>query len=380
MQMDREIKVAVLCCGHRARSVVKNLLKDSNNNVKVVSVFDPDDAIAKETVGTWEIDEPFYAPDYESAINFPGVEWVMVFSPNCFHKEQVLAAFAAGKHVFSEKPLATSISDCQEIYDAYRKSGKLFATGFVLRYSKLYREAYDILKSGKLGYLISIDATENIPPAHGGYIMCNWRRHTSMAGPHILEKCCHDLDLIEWFVGDLPSKVAAFGGRDFFKPENRFLEEKYGKKTFMSWWDPHRTPTPFTDDTDLKDNMVTIAQFRNNVRVSFSCTMSNMIPERRMMFCCSEGTMKLELYDKVLSYRQMGDGIVHTFDFSGLDGHGGGDAYIMKELYDTMINGTEPKCSGSEGLQSAVYAMALEEAAVSGNVIDLEPVWKSLGR
>ena len=110
MQMDREIKVAVLSCGHRARSVVRNLLKDSNNNVKVVSVFDPDDAIAKETVGIWEIDEPFYAPDYESAINFPGVEWVMVFSPNCFHKEQVLAAFAAGKHVFSEKPLATSIS------------------------------------------------------------------------------------------------------------------------------------------------------------------------------------------------------------------------------------------------------------------------------
>ena len=378
--MDREIKIAVIGAGNRSRGVVGRLLKDSNHFVKVVSIFDPDTEVAHRAVKTWEIDEPLLAKDAQEAIDAPGVEWVMVFSPNSFHKEHILSAFKAGKHVFTEKPLATSIADCQEIYDAYKASGKLFATGFVLRYSLLYRKAYELLKSGELGYLIAIDGTENIPPEHGGYIMCNWRRKCSMAGPHILEKCCHDLDLIEWFVGALPSRVAAFGGRDFFKPANRSLEEKYGKNTFMTWYDPHRTETPFTDDTDLKDNMVTIAEFRNKVRVSFSCTMSNMIPERRLYFCCSEGTLKLELYDKILTYRKMGDGISHTLDFSGIDGHGGGDSYIMKELYDTMINGSEPKCSGSEGLESAVYALALEEAADTGKVVDLEPVWKKLGR
>ena len=378
--MDREIKVAVLGCGNRSRHVVNRLLQDSSNNVKVVSVFDPDTDVANDAVKTWKTETPLIASDMQQAIDAPGVEWVMVFSPNSFHKEHILAAFKAGKHVFSEKPLATSIGDCQEIYDAYKASGKLFATGFVLRYSQLYRKAYEILKSGELGYIVAIDGTENIPPEHGGYIMCNWRRKSSISGPHILEKCCHDLDLIEWFVGALPSKVAAFGGRDFFKPDNRYLEEKHGKKTFMSWYDPHRTETPFTDDTDMKDNMVTIAQFRNNVRVSFTCTMSNMIPERRLYFCCSEGTLKLELYDKIITYRKMGEGIVHTLDYSGIDGHGGGDSYIMKELYDTMINGTEPKCSGSEGLESAVYALALEEAAETGKVIDLEPVWAKLGR
>ena len=378
--MDREIKIAVIGAGNRSRGVVGRLLKDSNHFVKVVSIFDPDTEVAHRAVKTWEIDESLLAKDAQEAIDAPGVEWVMVFSPNSFHKEHILSAFKAGKHVFTEKPLATSIADCQEIYDAYKASGKLFATGFVLRYSLLYRKAYELLKSGELGYLIAIDGTENIPPEHGGYIMCNWRRKCSMAGPHILEKCCHDLDLIEWFVGALPSRVAAFGGRDFFKPANRSLEEKYGKNTFMTWYDPHRTETPFTDDTDLKDNMVTIAEFRNKVRVSFSCTMSNMIPERRLYFCCSEGTLKLELYDKILTYRKMGDGISHTLDFSGIDGHGGGDSYIMKELYDTMINGSEPKCSGSEGLESAVYALALEEAADTGKVVDLEPVWKKLGR
>lgn len=74
---------------------------------------------------------------------------MMIFSPNAYHKEHILQAFAAGKHVFTEKPLATSIEDCQEIFEAYQKAGKLFATGFVLRYAPIYRKAYEILNSGK---------------------------------------------------------------------------------------------------------------------------------------------------------------------------------------------------------------------------------------
>lgn len=68
-----------------------------------------------------------------------------------------------------------------------------------------------------------------------------------------------------------------------------------------------------------------------------------------------------------------------TIEFSG-DGHGGGDDFIMKELYETMTTGAAPKCSGNEGLQSAVFALALDRAACTGQVVDLEPIWKSLGR
>ena len=65
--------------------------------------------------------------------------------------------------------------------------------------------------------------------------------------------------------------------------------------------------------------------------------------------------------------------------FTG-DGHGGGDDFIMKELFETMSTGVLPKCSGSEGLESAVFALALDQAAEEGTVIDLEPVWKNLNR
>ena len=380
MSEQKKIKVAVIAAGSRARLVVKNLLRDSERNVVIASVFDPDQAVMEEAIlQHWNSPEAKRCRSSEEAINTPGVEWVMIFSPNAYHKEHILQAFAAGKHVFTEKPLATSIEDCQEIFEAYQKAGKLFATGFVLRYAPIYRKAYEILNSGKIGRLLALEANENIAPDHGGYIMCNWRRHTSEAGPHILEKCCHDLDLINWFCDSLPSRVASFGGRNFFIPENRKLEEKYGVKQFKTWWDPHAIETPFSGDTDLMDNSVSIVEYRNRIRVAFTATMSNAIPERRMYFSCSEGTMRLDLYTGKLFVKKLGDEGILEVSVSG-DGHGGGDDYIMKELYESMTTGALPKCSGNEGLQSAVLALALDKAAQTRDIVDLEPVWKSLGR
>lgn len=377
--MEKRFGVAVLGAGNRARYVVKNLLRDSGGAARVVSAFDPDRTLLDETLRKiWGSSDALAASSAEEAIHAPGVDWVMVFSPNSCHRDHILAAFAAGKDVFAEKPLATTIDACKEISEAQRRSGRVFATGFVLRYAPIYRRAKELLDSGMFGRLLLIEGNENIAPDHGGYIMCNWRRLTKFAGPHILEKCCHDLDLINWFCGSLPSRVASFGGRDFFKPENNRLMEKYGEKTFKSWWDPHAQATPFTDDTDLMDNQVSIAEFRNRIRVTFTATMSNAIPERRLSFACAEGTMKLNLYSNIIRYRRLGDEGVTELNFSG-DGHGGGDSYIMKELYETMSRGVPPKCSGAEGLRSAVFALALDQAARNGEIVDLEPVWKALG-
>ena len=105
-----------------------------------------------------------------------------------------------------------------------------------------------------------------------------------MAGPHILEKCCHDLDLINWFCDSLPSKIASFGGLDYFVPENQHHMDKYGKDTYAAWNDPHRVDSPFTADKDLMDNQVGIMQYRNGIRVMFQATMSNAIRNAGCIF------------------------------------------------------------------------------------------------
>ncbi|MDD5727592.1 MAG: Gfo/Idh/MocA family oxidoreductase [Victivallales bacterium] len=373
------INVAVIAAGGRSCSVTGNLLRNSEGKVKIAAVYDPDKKQCQRARELWHSPDTLICGSYQEAINTPGVDWIMVFSPNVYHKEHILAGFAAGKNVFSEKPLATSIEDCQEIFTAYEKSGLTFATGFVLRYSPMYRKAKELLASGKLGRILSINADENIAPAHGGYIMMNWRRLSALAGPHILEKCCHDLDLLNWYCESLPTKAASFAGLDYFTPKYKHHMDKYGKNTYASWPDPHRVDCPFTADKDLMDNQVGILQYRNGIRVMFQATMSNAIPERRMYFSCTEGTLTVELYSGILRYKGIGDEGETVINY-GSDGHGGGDNYIMKELYETMSQRAVPKCSGNEGLESAVVALALDKAAGTNTIIDLEPIWKKLGR
>ena len=375
--MEKKIKIAVIGNGGRAQYVVNRLIIDSKKGVEIISVYDPDEQESERSLRMWKSENAKICSSFRDAIDMPGVEWVMVFSPNAYHKEHILYSFSAGKHVFAEKPLATKINDCSEIYTAHKNSGKFFATGFVLRYAPLYRKAKEILDSGKIGKIISIDANENIKPAHGGYIMMNWRRFTSEAGPHILEKCCHDLDLINWFCESIPTRVASFGGLNFFIPENEKLTKRNGRNIFKEWRDPHGADSPFMSEKDIMDNQVGILEYRNGIRVMFQATMSNAIPERRMYFSCTEGTMRLELYSGILEYKILGENELRKVELAG-GGHGGGDSYIMQELFKTMTEGVSPRCSGEEGLKSAVTSLALDLAAKEGRIVDLESIWQSL--
>ena len=163
--MDRKkIGVAVIGCGMRSKYTVGNLLRDSDRNVEVLSVYDPIDKVVDEALELWNVDKDRCRRCSSSleAINTPGVEWGLVYSPNAFHKQHILEAFSAGKHVFSEKPLASTLEDCKAIYDAHAAKNLLFATGFVLRYSPLYQKVKSLLESGKFGKLLSIEANENI--------------------------------------------------------------------------------------------------------------------------------------------------------------------------------------------------------------------------
>ena len=92
--------------------------------------------------------------------------------------------------------------------------------GLVLRYSPLYRDLRAAQAEGKLGDVVSIEASEHIPPYHGAFFMRDWRRYENYSGSFMLEKCCHDLDLYNGVVGARPRFVSSFGGRKSFTPAN----------------------------------------------------------------------------------------------------------------------------------------------------------------
>jgi len=341
-------KFSVIGCGKRSQALLEHLFRLSPE-VELKGVFDPDEENAKATLVSGQSDDGILYASAEEAIHDPDITWVLVASPNYLHAEHVISAFKAGKHVFAEKPLATTIADCQAIIEAHEKSNLMFATGFVLRYAEIYRQMKSLLEEGRIGNIISIDANENISPGHGAHIMTNWRRKAELSGGHIVEKCCHDLDLLNWFTGSLPIKVCAFAGQNMYTPENKELFELQndGKSAYKPWY---REGNPFTSDNTIEDNLVSIIEYRNGVRAQFQATVSNAIPERRISIQGTEGNIISELYSSTLTWKRVDENEKHTVHFTGSNLHGGGDQLIVKAFADSMLNGTSPECSGKEGM------------------------------
>jgi predicted dehydrogenase len=359
----------------------------ATDQVEIVALSDPNPhsiAAAREKVSpSARVHE-----DYRNLLEDPAVDWVMIGSWNCFHAEHAIAAFKAGKHVFCEKPLALTVEDCLAIRDAWHASGKMFSIGFTLRYSPHYRRIREIISSGKIGSIVSMEFNETLEFNHGGYIHADWRRKTEWAGSHLLEKCCHDLDLVNWMVDSLAVRAASFGGCDFFNSANASRIEKLGKSpegkdAFTTWSNDHikgNIINPFNDDKDIVDNQVAILQFANGVRASFHTNCCTGIAERRMYLCGTEGTLRADVITGQLEIQGIGFGTeledCHT---EAKGGHGGGDHILGASLADSMLKGAPPLTSIEDGLRAAFTAFGMDEALRTGMVVDLTPLWQQAG-
>lgn len=382
--MSGKIGVGLIGCGGRLRGVVDQLLK-ATDQVEILAVCDPSAEAIEATRRQFNPAAKAYA-DYRELVQDPRLQWVMIGSWNKFHAEQTVAAFAAGKHVFCEKPLATSAADCLAMREAWKKSGRLFSIGFTLRYSPHYRKIKELLRAGAVGRIVSFEFNETLHFDHGGYIHADWRRHTDLAGTHLLEKCCHDVDLANWMIESQAMRVASFGGCDFFRPENvRYIDQvgrnEKGQTAFSTWRKgPNSLPHPFNDDKDIVDNQVAILQYANGVRATFHTNCSTAISERRMYICGTDGTLRADLTAGLIETRQLGYGREierHVPGHAG--GHGGGDEVLGVSLADSMLRGAAPLATLEDGLRSAFTCYAIDQAMAEGQVVDLLPLWQQAG-
>ncbi len=375
----KTIGVGLIGCGGMCRHTTRTLL-GQDAAIQVHGICDPD----RRAIRAMESQLPARATvydDYRELVRADDIDWVMIASWNCFPPEQTIAAFEAGKDVFCQKPLATNIDDCLAMYTAWRSSGRSFTIGFTLRYSPHYRTIRKLLSDGAVGDIVSMEFNECIAFNHGGFIMGDWRRLTKNAGTHLLEKCCHDIDLANWFVGARARRVSSFGGLRFFVPENethisRLGTDEKGRAAYRSWGGPVDM-NPFTSDKDIIDNQVAIIEYENDVRATFHTNCNAAIPERRMYICGTEGAIRADVIAGTIELARIGFGEKVEHVKAGVSGgHGGGDAVLGRELAASMLHGAQPSAGFVAGLESAVTCFAVDDAMESGEKVELAPYWK----
>ena len=133
-------------------------------------------------------------------------------------KQAILTGY---RLILLEKPVSGIKREYSELRDLAREHGALLIICHVLRYSNYYGKIKEIIASGQIGEIVTINHTENVGYFHfaHSFVRGNWRDE-STSTPSILAKCCHDLDLIAWFMDSPCVSVSSVGSLKFFRKEN----------------------------------------------------------------------------------------------------------------------------------------------------------------
>ena len=178
---------------------------------RIIAVSDDNEVRGKDAADRWQVAD--FTPDWMSLVDRDDIDIVMVHSENGRHAAQVIAAARAGKHVFCEKPIATTPADARRMADAVRLAGVDGTAAFVSRFSKEAGRVKAVLDAGVLGdvlftrSLIGLAGIAEIgcPPE-----MAHWMSEPSLGGGGAwIDEGSHAIDLLRWLAGDI-TQISAF--------------------------------------------------------------------------------------------------------------------------------------------------------------------------
>ena len=132
--------------------------------------------------------------DYSDMLADPEIDAVSIVTMWDQHTEPTIAALKAGKHVFLEKPMASTVADCAKMMEAARGAKGILQIGHICRFNPRYRAAKEAIAAGRIGRIVSMASRRNIPAAWTPTIL-------EKIGP-IVGDAIHDTDLMLWFTED----------------------------------------------------------------------------------------------------------------------------------------------------------------------------------
>jgi predicted dehydrogenase len=191
------------------------------SKVKFTSVCDIDEIKLKEIGDKYKIDDNLRFSDEKEFFAEKRADALWICTGDKHHYRQCMRALELGYDIMLEKPVSASVDECLEIERTAKEKNLRVVVCHVLRYADYYRKIKQLLRSGGLGKVVTINHQENIAYFHfaHSYVRGNWHREEDSA-PVLLAKCCHDIDLISWFMEDEASEAESFGELSYFTAEN----------------------------------------------------------------------------------------------------------------------------------------------------------------
>ena len=239
------LKVGLIGCGGRGSGAANQALAADNNVVlhAMADIFPDRLESSMKNLKELHPDKVQVDPEHQfvgfdayQKLLDSGVDVVLLGTPPAFRPDHLMAAVKAGKHVFSEKPMAVDAPGVRKVLEASRmakEQGTSLMSGFCWRYHFPKRETFGRVNDGAIGDVMTVYNTYN---AHYlwnkprqpewtdmEYKLRNWIYYNYLSGDHIAEQAVHSLDMMSWALGNaVPVKASGTGGRQ------RRVEDIYG--------------------------------------------------------------------------------------------------------------------------------------------------------
>jgi predicted dehydrogenase len=321
------------------------------------------------------------ASEFERMIRDTRPQGVIVTSgPDVTHSDYICRALELGCDVITEKPLTIDEQRCRAILHTLAKTGRKLKVTFNYRYSPPRLQTKELIASGAIGEVLSVDFAWLLDTRHGADYFRRWHRRLANSGSLLVHKATHHFDLVNWWIGDRPEEVFCQASLRYYTPENAermglkgrsercltcalkgscpFYLDLAGSQELKALYLDNeqydgyfRDRCPFAPEIDIWDNMSVAVRYRGGALLSYQLHAYSPYEGYRIAFNGTRGRLEHAACEN--SYIS-GDGSVpgelspgnvsitlipelsqaHPIEVrSASGGHGGGDPVMLADLF-----------------------------------------------
>lgn len=424
----KQFTAIVIGAGSRG-SRYTDLMGAQPDKFKVVGVAEPIIDRLNYIKNKHGVDEAHCFDTWEKILDIPKFADIAIISTmDQMHLEPSLKALELGYDLLLEKPAAITPEDCGMIYKKAKECGRKVMVCHVLRFSPYFMKLKWILDSGLLGDVFSIEHLEAVGHVHQShsFVRGNWG-NTGRASFMLLQKCCHDLDILQWLLGKECKRIQSFGSRNHFRIENapegaperctdgcphadkcyyNAIRLYYDAKTNAWFRDAcAQKPNPTDEevwhalettqygkcvykcDNDVVDHQTVNMEFEDGTTVAMTMSAftrggrkTHIMGTKGELFCNMDAPADkaFEFFSFDARATRYLDSEIATVGDSITGGHGGGDTGIINALYSYLAGELKAEDVSEIGIscRNHMLAFAAEDSRLSGTVISLDDYMK----
>ncbi len=425
----KKYKVALIGAGMRGMRYT-DVMSEMPEQFQVISVAEPVDSRREYISKKHHIDPENCYNSWDELLAAPKIADVAIVSTmDRMHLAPAMKAMEQGYNLLLEKPAAPTAEDCFRLAEQAKKCGVKVMVCHVLRYAPFFVKLKNLLNSGIIGKPMSIIHTEAVGNVHQShsFVRGNWG-NAERSSVMLLQKSCHDMDILQWLVEKKCEKIQSFGSLKYFTRDNApegapeycidgcpnadtcyynavklYLDDKENawfrgvaansvnptdEEVERALRETQYGKCVFKCDNDVVDHQVVNMEFEDGLTVSFTMAAFNK-GGRTIRIMGTDGELfgrveneTAEVYDfktktsRTISFSE------EEIDESINGGHGGGDSGTINAFYD-YLNGDIEAEEVSEmeiSYQNHLLAFAAEKSRITGTVVDMDEFRKEVER